>query len=396
MSGSEGGDERSDHDSEEDEDDDSDDDDENEDEEMEMEQNVAKPSEERGVDSSQERASESREREDDWLVNDIPGEGDAEGVSPGLKNKFDGQNDLFFDFHVFSLKFQHLKSKFNFSQGKKRKYNRHGKASKDPNEPPQGRSAQDIWAAESNIRELIIEKYPDLGKDNHKGDLKRKVTRAWRRLRGGMMKSFEKKSREEKQQYEIALRKHRRSKLYIDWWTQEQLKKYAAASKKLEADFLPARHVSAYFLFGSEVREEPGFADKCKSLGDAAKIIAERWNALSEADKEVYEDEKKKLDKRRAEECKRLKASEQYQDILRQKSELKDKLAETLRQGPAPLADLEPEMSDSEHSDESDNYKAMKADCAEKKKKLLELKEQYLKLCQDASLPSKGNTLFDG
>ena len=86
MSGSEGGDERSDNDSE-DEDDDSDDDD---DDEMEMEENVAKPSEERGVvDSSQERASESREREDDWLVEDIPGEGDAEGGSPGLKNKLD-------------------------------------------------------------------------------------------------------------------------------------------------------------------------------------------------------------------------------------------------------------------------------------------------------------------
>ena len=85
MSGSEGGDERSDNDSQ-DEDDDSDDDEEIE---MEMEENVAKPSEERVVDSSQERASESREREDDWLVNDIPGEGDAEGGSPGLKNKFD-------------------------------------------------------------------------------------------------------------------------------------------------------------------------------------------------------------------------------------------------------------------------------------------------------------------
>lgn len=116
-----------------------------------------------------------------------------------------------------------------------------------------------------------------------------------------------------------------------DWIDARALKKL---QKKMTTD-APKRPKSSYMLFAAEVRDECNEEAKAKGLGmgDAARMIAERWQALSEDKKAAFEETSRRQKAVFEVEFGKYRKGESFRDYMDAKSkmEAKQKLKKNLR-----------------------------------------------------------------
>mmetsp|Transcript_28899 Transcript_28899/g.46517 ORF Transcript_28899/g.46517 Transcript_28899/m.46517 type:complete len:1236 (-) Transcript_28899:183-3890(-) len=160
---------------------------------------------------------------------------------------------------------------------------------KDENAPPKPKNAFSKFS--SACRARLKEERPELLSDL--SGMGKALAEEWAKVpqeeKDRSQKEYEKEMEIWKPKWEV-YKQTAEYKAFVevktDWLDKRSLKKLVKTMNK-EA---PKRPKSGYMLFASEIREEvlAIVKEKGLGLGDAGKMISERWNALSEANKASY------------------------------------------------------------------------------------------------------------